>query len=291
MKAPSAFLVIGAAHWDTIGRAAGSLLRTGADCPGRVVRRPGGVALNIAVALAATGKPVRLCAVIGRDPEGDELVRRIEASGIGCSGLIRTDGATDSYVAIETDSGMLLGAVANCSLLETYAVDLLEAGRALVERPGSGDVVLDGNLPEAALAPFLSGVEAPVSLLAASPAKAARLSRLPERHRITLYANRTEAEALLGSGSFPDAASAARALRLAGFVRAVVTDSTRPAASAGPDYLHISEPPAAAVLRVTGAGDAFAAAHIFALADGMDPENALEAALAAAARHISSDTP
>ena len=36
----------------------------------------------------------------------------------------------------------------------------------------------------------------------------------------------------------------------------------------------------------TGAGDAFVAAHLAARADGLDPEAALAAALAAAARHV-----
>jgi sugar/nucleoside kinase (ribokinase family) len=44
-------VVIGAAHWDVVARAAAPLA-AGADVPGRVVRRVGGVAANVALGLA-----------------------------------------------------------------------------------------------------------------------------------------------------------------------------------------------------------------------------------------------
>ena len=47
-------LCVGAAHWDVIGRTPRPL-PPGADVPGRVTRQPGGVARNIAEALARAG--------------------------------------------------------------------------------------------------------------------------------------------------------------------------------------------------------------------------------------------
>jgi len=48
-------------------------------------------------------------------------------------------------------------------------------------------------------------------------------------------------------------------------------------------------PPAIATGSLTGAGDAFVAAHLAARADRLAPEAALHAALAASARHIAAE--
>ena len=108
---PPPFLCIGAAHWDVVGRTAAAL-PPGADVPGRVTGQPGGVAQNIARALAALGRPVRLIAALGRDPIGDALASDLTAAGVDCSWLHRHPGATDSYVAIEGADGALHAAVA-----------------------------------------------------------------------------------------------------------------------------------------------------------------------------------
>ena len=59
-------LCVGAAHWDVIGRASVPLAE-GADVPGRIQRRSGGVALNIARGVAVLEGASRLCSVVGDD--------------------------------------------------------------------------------------------------------------------------------------------------------------------------------------------------------------------------------
>jgi len=66
-------LCIGSVLWDIIGRSS-SHMRAGSDVPGRITRIPGGVAMNIAMALKAYGMQPALLSAVGRDPEGDELV-------------------------------------------------------------------------------------------------------------------------------------------------------------------------------------------------------------------------
>ena len=183
-------LCIGAAHWDIIGRVSADREDPGGDYPGTVVRRPGGVALNSAVALCAAGLSVSLCAAIGRDDAGRSLVKRLTASDIGCDGLLRPDGSTDSYIAIETSAGSLLGAVADCRLLEACGVALAQRAIDLIRTHAPGRLVVDGNLPETAMRDLMAGTEEPVSILAASPAKAHRLSRLRARHRVSLLSSR-----------------------------------------------------------------------------------------------------
>ena len=281
------FLCAGAALWDIIGRTAVPL-PPGADVPGTVIRRPGGVALNIALALATLQRPVALLAALGRDPAGDELAARIAAAGIDAF-LHRHDSPTDAYVAIEGPGGELHAAVADCAGLETAGAALLAPladGR--LPAPWSGPIVADGNLPAPVLDALLRHPAAtgPLAIVHASPGKAARLTARP----VTLYLNRREAEAVCVA-AFPDSRAAAAALLARGASEAVVTDGAAPATAATAAGGVTLAPPLVATRSLTGAGDVFVAAHLAARADGLDPEAALRAALTASARHISREDP
>jgi sugar/nucleoside kinase (ribokinase family) len=274
------FVCIGAAHWDLIGRAAAPLPR-GADVPGHVEERPGGVALNVALALAALGRPVALVAAVGRDPAGDRLVAHVTARGVDCAHIWRHDGSTDRYLAIEDADGELHAAVADCAELEATGAALLAGLREA--RPDR--IVLDGNLAPPALAALLAEASAPLAAVPASPRKAARLAPLLASGRASLYLNRHEAEALCGA-PFADSRAAAVALRARGAVEALVTDGALPVTLTAATGVFMLAPPPVATRTLTGAGDALAAACLAARADGLDPEAALRAALVASARHI-----
>ncbi len=89
----------GAAHWDVIARADPGA--RGADAPGLVITRPGGVALNVALGLAALGIGVTLVAAVGDDDQGRALSALLASAGVGAEGVIAYDGAaTGRYVAI-----------------------------------------------------------------------------------------------------------------------------------------------------------------------------------------------
>ncbi len=265
----SPILCIGAAHWDIIART-DLPLAPGDDVPGRIFRRPGGVALNVAIALAAEYTQVHLRAVVGQDAPGISLIAAAEARGVNCDRVIRTAAPTDSYLAIET-GGRLFGAVADCGSHEA-------AGERILADLPPGPLLLDGNLPAPVfLHPALAGRA--IVLVAVTPTKAARLS--PAIAGRTVYANRAEAEAIVGHLVL-DAEAGARALLAHGAVEAVVTDGGR-AASDGTVTL---QPPAVPVHNPTGAGDTFLAAHLAARMRGEAPAAAMTAALAAAARHL-----
>src|SRR5690606_29010519 len=91
-------LCIGSVLWDVIGRSP-AVMRLGSDVPGRITRLPGGVAMNIAMTLARFGlKPSALTA-IGRDAEGEELVRACARLGVDTSFAYRSeDLPTDVYM-------------------------------------------------------------------------------------------------------------------------------------------------------------------------------------------------
>jgi pseudouridine kinase len=286
-------LCVGAMHWDVVARAARAV-GPGDDAPGRVMRRPGGVALNVALALAKLRRPAAMLGVVGDDPAGARLISAVERRGVDCAAALRR-GVTDRYVAIEAQDGALVAAVADCAALEGAGDDLLaplrDGALGSAERPWSGPVVADGNLADpvlAALAAEPALVEAALAIVPASPAKAGRLSEAPWRGRAAIYLNRREAEAICRC-AFPDANAAAAALIGAGWAVALVTDGPRRAAYADVHGLVSAEPPGVEAHSVTGAGDVLVAAHLVARADGQEQEAALAAALAAAAAHVAAD--
>ncbi|MEP1767431.1 MAG: PfkB family carbohydrate kinase [Sulfitobacter sp.] len=283
-------LCIGSVLWDVIGRA-DVPMRQGADMPGRITRLPGGVALNIAMALRRFGLSPALLSAVGRDTDGDALIAACNARGLQTDLIYRSDDLpTDQYMAIEATNG-LIAAIADAHSLEAAGDKILRP----LEATGiaySGAVALDGNLTVDLLAvmaqsPLLA--QADLRVAPASPGKALRLSPFLQAGRGTLYVNLEEA-GLLCQLEFGDALSAAQTLLARGAARAIVTDGGNDAAVAGPDGVLSQTPPPVVVTRVTGAGDTFMAAHIAAELRGLRGEEALSAALSAAALYVSGKT-
>ena len=288
-------LCVGSVLWDIIGRTHVPLAM-GGDVPGRILRLPGGVALNIAVTLARFGLRPAILTSIGRDPEGDELIRACTRMGLDTGAVYRSeDLPTDIYMAIEGGQG-LIAAIADAHSLEAAGPKILRAlsdgtlGSELA--PWSGMIALDGNLTQALLADIAASAlfaRADLRLAPASPGKAERLAPLLRHPGATLYANLDEARTLSGTHA-ATAAEAAEALLARGASRVLVTDGGRPCAEgrAGAGVI-TAHPPQVMVNRVTGAGDTFMAAHIVAERQGADRTAALTAALRAATDYVSKE--
>ncbi|MCX7646570.1 MAG: PfkB family carbohydrate kinase [Rhodobacteraceae bacterium] len=292
MAARPDILCIGSVLWDLIGRSP-DRMRLGADVPGRITRQPGGVAMNIAATLRRLGFTPALLTAIGRDAEGDELVAACDRLGLVTAHVHRPpEMPTDRYLAVEGANG-LVAAIADARTLEAAGARILapleDGTLASAEAPWAGPVALDGNLTAALLAEIAASplfAAADLRLAPASPGKAERLRPLLGHPRATLYVNLEEAGLLLGDRP-PAAPEAAAALRARGVARVLVTDGGRAAALADGEGVLAALPPEVAVARVTGAGDAFLAAHIAAERRGAGRAEALAAALAAAADHVS----
>ena len=264
--------------------------RPAPTCPAASTRQPGGVAQNIARALAALGRPVALLSAIGRDRAGDELVADLAAAGIDCAGLHRHDGPTDTYLAHRRRRRR---APRRRSPTAPASSAPAPPSSPAPRRPTwPGPLVLDGNLPApvlAALPPPPRRHRSPSSRRARTRPPASPPPRRPPGDASTSTAARPRRSA---PAAFPDSRAAAAALLALGAAEAVVTDGPRPATAAGRRRQPSpSRRPPVAAASVTGAGDVLVAAHLAARADGLDPEAALRAALAAAARHITSEVP
>ncbi len=293
MPQSTTVLCIGAMLWDVIGHAPGRIA-PGDDLPGRIEQRPGGVALNVAMALASHGLSPVMLAAVGRDVAGKALTALTESRGVDCRMLHPTeDGRTDSYMAIEDGTGMV-ASVADARALEMAGAAILAPladGRlGSAAAPWSGLVLLDSNPAPEVIARFQSDPclqAARLVVVPASPAKAARLAPLLTRADTSFYLNRAEAEVLAGRPA-ASARDAAEALIAQGARHVIVTDGPAPLAEglAGEPTLCLS-PPAVTLQRVTGAGDQFLAAHLKARIAGHDRAQALEQALAASTAYVS----
>ncbi|WCR09431.1 kinase [Paracoccus stylophorae] len=281
-------LCIGAMLWDVIGRAP-RRMAPGADIAGRIRHIPGGVALNVAVAMARWGLSPAVLSAVGRDPEGQALVAEAGRLGVLTGWLTRDTGLpTDCYMAVEDSQG-LIAAIADANSLERAGESILSPLSA--DLAGwTGPVVLDGNLTEdllAAIAVDPRLAQADLRVVPASPGKAERLEPLIAARRGCFYLNRLEAEILAGRAC-PDAATAAEAVVARGAARVLVTDGPDPAAEAvanGPTLT--ARPPTVSVARVTGAGDCFLAAHLAAALSNQPRQTALRQAVEASAAHVS----
>ncbi|MFC0340198.1 PfkB family carbohydrate kinase [Paracoccus niistensis] len=290
-------LCVGAVLWDVIGRSPAPMA-PGADVPGRIRHVPGGVALNVAVALAARGQSVAVLGAVGADPEGEALLSAVRSLGVATDWMQRLpEWPTDIYMAIEDTDG-LIAAIADAHSLEAAGDRVLAPLRdgtfGSVEAPWRGTVVIDGNLTVPQLEAIAADPalrEADLRVVPASPGKAERLAPLLGLDHVTLYLNRAEAETL-ADHPCANAAEAAQAVVARGAARVLVTDGPRSAACAqrGAEVL-TQAPPPVTIARVTGAGDCFMAAHMVAERAGASRAAALDAAIFAAAAHVSGEGP
>lgn len=289
-------LCIGSVLWDVIGRAS-IPMRQGSDVPGRITRLPGGVAMNIAMALVRFGLRPAVLTAIGRDAEGEDLIAACARLGVETTLAYRSDDLpTDRYMAIEGANG-LIAAIADAHSLEQAGARILQPlldGRlGTAQAPYAGTVALDGNLTASLLAEIAAGTltaAADLRVAPASPGKAERLAPFLRHGRGTLYVNREEA-GILCQRPCGSAAAAAAALMDAGAARVLVTDGGEAAALGDAAGILTATPPRVLVTRVTGAGDTFMAAHVAAEHGGADRATALDRALAAAARYVSGEHP
>ena len=292
MKATPDILCIGSVLWDVIGRSKAQMQK-GSDMPGHITRLPGGVALNIGMALARFGLTPALLSSVGRDAEGDELIQACDRRGLITDTIYRSDDLpTDIYMAVEGANG-LIAAIADAHSLEAAGEKILRPlTDGTLPEPYTGAVALDGNLTvdllsDIARSPLLA--QADLRVAPASPGKALRLSPFLQNRRGTLYVNLEEAGSLCEK-SFTNSADAVDAMLARGAVRALVTDGGNPATFGCAEGVHTLAPPVVEVTRITGAGDTVMAAHIAAERRGEPSEAALYAALEAAALYVSGAT-
>lgn len=243
--------------------------------------QPGGVATNVARALARLDVPVSLCGVTGNDAAGQIVASLLAKDGLTLN-LLKLDGAaTGQYAALHDPDGALAGACSDSRLFEDApAAFFQEVCRALTPETL---VFVDANVPSAILAAIACTV-AGGRLIAdgVSTAKVPRLRPiLPQLDMV--FVNHAEACVLAQApqNASPDALSAV--LTGLGAKAAVVTAGKEPLHARSGETALALRPPAAAISDVTGAGDALIAGTLAAHARGFDLKTSLMCGQRAAA--------
>lgn len=232
----------------------------------------GGVARNIAENLARLGTTVALLTAIGNDSSGAALLSHAESLGIDTHGALRLpDAASGTYTAVLDADGEMVVALADMALYDRLTPGFVAARQA--QLASSALVVADLNLPldtvEAIVAEARRN-EVALVLVAVSGPKMARLPRDLAGVRL-LILNAGELAARVGRTLGDDAAleAAMREVQAQGARDLVVTRGAAGVLLTTADgAIAQLAAPAAEVVDVTGAGDAFAAAVCWSLARG-----------------------
>lgn len=253
-------VVIGSVARDEIVNLA-SQLRVGAHLNGRLAGvRLGGGGANTAVALAAAGHHVTLLAAVGQDAIGDALLSELEQDGVDTAQVVRLDCAsTHSLILVDPQGERTIVNVARCEEKAPPTRLLALTADAIYVRSRRSD-----------LAPLLAR-KAEEGLIVA--------------HVPPLDAGSRPAHILVTSASDIEPEVAAAPLALA---RMVAGDRLRwivvTAGAAGAratSHHEVLDAPAqpVPVVDTTGAGDAFAAGLLHALASGTPMPQALALAV------------
>lgn len=262
--------------------------------PGSASMSLGGVGRNIADNLARLGVATELVSVFGGDESAAILADGCRALGIEVGqSLILPDEATSRYICILDADGSLVGAVAAMGAMERFGPSELAA------RFGPGDaadlVVIDANLPADTIALAAERWrDKPMLLDTVSVSKASRAARLVGRFSL-LKPNVPEARALLGLAPGDESDHSAEALRSLG-QRLLDRGVREPFISLGSGGLFwmadgdcgIASPLSLPVVNVSGAGDAAAAALVWATIHNESLRQKARLAIAAASLCASS---
>lgn len=275
-------VVVGGTNMDVVARTSAPLVAATSN-PGHTRIAPGGVGRNIAACLGLLGAPVRLVSAVGDDAFGDEALRVSTACGVDIGAVRRVPGSTGTYTALLDDRGELVAAVSDMAAIDSLELDTLHVSDAAI-------VVVDGNLAHAQAAQVMAVAAeagAPIAFEPVSVAKAARLADLV-RDLFLVTPNTDELAALTGRPCAEWRASVTdlhdRGVEHV-WLRAGADGSWM--CSRGQEPAHLLSVPAA-VVDVTGAGDAMLAAWIAAWLRGADPLDAAREGHRAAAATIES---
>jgi len=285
-------LVIGSASRDVSGRP-NREIKLGVSNPGRVLRRVGGVARNIAENLARLEIDTVLLTAVGRDSSGKRVIKTCEDSGINCSHLRIIPGArTSSYLMVLQANGDLLTAISDFEVMEHVNADYLESSRELFE--SAAMIVVDATLSPSALAKVFELAAHYQVRVCADPTLPSLAGRLCD-YIDQLYMvcpNAAETTALCGLDSpandFETAVDAARHLVSLGTKIAVVTMAEKGLAYADGNGGGFIPAINTRVVDSSGAGDAFSGAVIFGLLNDVPVDEAMRLGVTAASLTLQS---
>ena len=281
---------IGAAHVDRIARCAGAVVWHSSN-PVSVAAAHGGVARNIAANLALLECDVTLASAVGDDADGRAVVATLRALGVETSHMLTCPGTpTASYTAVLGNEGELEIGLADMAIYDSLTPD--HCARLGQDLASHALWLADANLAGASLAALAGAGPHAIYGAAVSPAKAPRLEAAYGR-LAGVFANRAEAAVLSGQtiDSAADALAAGAALRDRGAGTVFITLGEHGAVVVGNGVAEAIDNPPTVLRDANGAGDAFAAGALDAIARGGGLRHAAIQGLALASLSAEEDGP
>jgi len=278
-RSGSSVVVIGGANVDIVASA--PALHPQVSNPGRIRLGAGGAGRNIAENLARLGVRTQLICAVGDDPLSDLVLAQTRDAGVHLLGTVRIPGLKNAYVAIMSPDAVTWAA-SDMAAAESLTPDQVAAHAAVVQ--AADFVVIDANLsPETIAASVRLAEGRRLCLLPVSAAKATRIApHLTAAQLIVLSA--AEAQVLTAEPvhAVSEASRAIGRLRRSADTTVVVTMGDHGLVWGGREVIPLPAPPVV-VADPSGAGDAVAAAAVYALLAGLDDRTAAHLALAAGA--------
>lgn len=256
--------------------------------PGHIEIGYGGVARNIAHNLALLGARSQLLTVFGGDLFGGLLQDYCKQQGIDIH-LSDKQSALRSgiYLCINNHGGEMIAAVADTEVIREITPEWL--AKRIGEINLSEFIVADTNISEDAIRYLMENSTAPLLIDGVSTTKAHRVTnalkrcKLPYLHSLKL--NLKEALAVTGTTTYAEAAQRLLDLGVA-HVYITLGGEGVYCRNAAEEWLFPALP--GDVVNTTGAGDAFLAGVVYALAKGMQfPQTAQYGLMAARATLMS----
>ena len=274
--------VVGGVNIDIGGRPKRPLIERDSN-PGKVSISLGGVGRNIAHNMSLLGLHVRFLTAFGDDLHAQRIEAGCADLGIDISHARKVAGAyTSTYLYLNDENGDMVLAVSDMEICEKITPDYIASNLSLLNN--AQVVVADGNLPAETLNYLAEHCTAPIFADPVSVTKAEKLRPILGRLN-TLKPNRMEAELLSGIRITDEKSMhhAAEKLLDTGLHRVFLSLGADGVFAANGEERRIYPCLPAAVRSTTGAGDAFMAALVWAYLEGMDLEDTVRAASAAAA--------
>lgn len=260
-----AVLCIGGINTDVTFRLSAPFI-PGTSNIGVATETPGGVARNVAEAIATTGTRAILAGPIGSDNRGHAVVKTTSRAGVDCSAVATQNGAfTGTYTAVIDPTGGLVAGLSDMGILDDITWNDIRPRTSLMNRVSW--MFIDANLPPAvAESALVAGQRAgiPIAADAVSVQKASRIAAL----RFDLvFCNVEEASVLLGGKPVPPDESAVELVGL-GHKAAVVTHGSNGASWANAHESNRCRAIDTVHGDVTGAGDSLIAGTLAGLCNG-----------------------
>jgi ribokinase len=247
-----------------------------------LVVSPGGKGANAAAAAARAGATVVFISAVGADADGEGAIATLRAEGVDVDAVaVRADAPTGAALIVTDADGANLIAVAAGA---NARVDPDQVARGVADL-GPADVVLvSAEIPDAAIdAALRAGAErGAATVLDPGPARPSLL----EAARIGAVLTPNESEALELSGCAEVEEAALRLAALSGRPAVVTLGENGCLVADGGALTRVPAAPVHTIVDTVGAGDAFAGGLSAALATGAALDEAVRAALRAAAASL-----